>query len=185
MIRGPTIYYFKRHYSPGSFAIPNAAGTGAQVEWKLNEVVGYGEFTALFDSYRINKIVIKFIPEINQMNTGLAAGTAIVPLFYSAIDYDSGSAPTSAAEVQEYASCKAVPCNKPFTRVVVPRTASPIYRAGVTAAYMMNPARQWIDCGYVDVPHYGLVVWANPSVAANQFSYKIEVIAYLAFKNVR
>lgn len=180
----PQNYYFRRNFNCADIPL-NSSGVGGALSFSLNQLPNVTEFTQLFDQYRINKVVLKFLPVINQINVDANSNNMIVPFFYTVIDYDDGSAPTSGADLQQYASCKVVSANKPFTRVVIPRTSTPVYRSGVSAAYLSNNARQWIDCNYVDVPHYGVKYWGNPTYANNQIGYRVEGIMYIAFKNVR
>ena len=44
---------------------------------------------------------------------------------------------------------------QPRTFKIRPRIAIPVYRDNIGAAYIQQP-KQWIDCSYADVPHYGL-----------------------------
>jgi len=161
-------------------------GTGGGYYFRLNQLPNYAEFTALFDAYRINKVVMRFIPQYNQINTNTNVGAPVtVPLMYTVIDYDDVTSPTGGVDLQQYASCKTMAGNKPFTMVIVPKTATPVYRNNVASAYLQNNPRQWIDCTYPDVEHYGVRFFMNPSLVLAQFSYTVEATFYIAFKNVR
>lgn len=177
-------YFFKRmaNYSDLNFG---TLGQGGVITFSLDKLPSYSEFANLFDQYRINKVVVKFVPQVNQVMTGTAAASAIVPVIYTAIDTDGQNTPTSGTDIQQYATCREVSANKPFKRVLVPRCAAPVYQGGVSSGYLECPARQWLDVNYVSVTHYGLIYYANPAVAVGQFSYRIDVIYYIACKSTR
>ena len=184
MYKQPSGYTFRRNCFMGEIQSQTVPVVGGLV-FALEHLPNYTEFTTLFDQYRINKVVCKFIPTANQLNVNTAPNTVTVPQIYTVTDYDSATSPSTVNEMMEYATVKAVSSNKPFTRVLVPRTASPIFRSGVTAAYMQNPARQWIDCNYHDVPHYGIRYYLMPSLANYSFVYRVEAVFYFTCKSLR
>jgi len=176
-------YYFKRNAALMGIDF-TVAGNGGSYDFALNNVPNANEFIALFDHYYISKVVMRFFPQVNQMNTGTNSGLVTVPLLYTAIDYDSTAVPASGTVIQQYATCKAVSATRPFTRVIVPRIANSVYRAA-GGAFSVAAPRTWLDVAYTDVPHYGLVFFANPAIANGQFSYRVEATYYFACRATR
>lgn len=83
----------------------------------LSQVPNANEFTALYDSYRINKIVVKIIPKFNVTGTqnditnqdptdsGSVKNTQMIPRIHTAIDYNSSiPAPTTYTNAVQYVS---------------------------------------------------------------------------------
>jgi len=152
----------------------------------LSYVAGYAEFVAMFDSYRINKVVARFRPVFGQVNvnTSATASASQVPMVGVATDYDSvASNPTSMAIIREYDNATIVPATSKITRILVPRTAVPVYRDGVNWAYSLGARRLWLDCKNADIPHYGLV-WFKEAATAGCFQYEITYTYYVSFKGL-
>ena len=106
------------------------------------------------------------------------------PIVYAAIDYNNAAAPTSADEMKEYANVLTFPMYQPRTFKIRPRIAIPVYRDNIGAAYIQQP-KQWIDCSYADVPHYGLRVWVQSGQTRNAFRTNVECTYYLTFRNLK
>jgi len=159
-----------------------SSGTGYQ--FQLDQLPNYAEFTALFDAYRINCVVVRF----NAMNTVFKGETdennADTPTVYAAIDYNGASAPGSADEMKQYANVNVFPMYQARSFKIRPRLAIPVYRDGATSAYIQQP-RQWIDCNYADVPHYGLRVWIQAGQFRNAFKTTVECTYYMTFRNLK
>lgn len=154
-------------------------------QFQLSYVPNSAEFTALFDAYRINKVVVKFMPTGTQVLVNSASNPEEAPICHAVIDYNDANAPTSADELRQYANVRTFPINKPQTFVFRPRTATPVYRDGLSAAYLQNSPRLFIDCSYADVPHYGMKVWVQGGNTVQVYRTRIEVIYYFSFKNTK
>lgn len=180
------VWSFRRHATNDNLTF-TSVGTGGTLEFILNKVAGYAEFVAIFDAYRINKVVVKLRPVYTEVNINTSANTpaaTAVPMFGIATDYDSVSTnPTSMAIIREYDNALVVPATKPITRSCVPRTAFPVYRDGVNWAYAQGNRRMWLDCKNTDVPHYGMV-WFAEATINNTYRYEIEYIYYVSFKGL-
>jgi len=157
----------------------------AGYEFKLNDLPNYQEFTNLFDMYRINFVVMRFVPTATQVLVNSDANSEEAPLIYTAIDYNNADAPGSADVIKQYGNCRVNALNVPFTLKFRPRTATPVFRDGVSSAYLQNPARLWIDCSYADVPHYGVKVYVTSGNTRQVYRVRIELTYYLSFKNTK
>lgn len=171
----------------------------ASLSFRIDDLPQWPQFSALFDAYRINKVVVKVIPQalVNQpvkiggTDNNVLSGTGndtTLAFLGSVIDYDDNNLPTSQGQMMEYETYKAVPGSKTLKRVIVPAIASSVYKdTGTTIAYGQK-RKAWIDAAYGDVPHYGMKFYlqgdANPAHNICQI-YKIEVTAYISFKQTR
>lgn len=108
MLRQPTLHpivSFSRTIE-GLYDITNSGVTPALNAWNfsLNDIPGYTEFTALFQSYCIEQIEIWWRPEYTVLSDASALSTAVNVEFNSAIDLVDGTAPATVDTVLEYQS---------------------------------------------------------------------------------
>jgi len=162
----------------------SAPSTGFAYQFQLNQLPNYQEFTALFDAYRINCVVLRMTPMNTVFKGNTDANNENTPTVYAAIDYNNADSPTSADEMKQYANVLVFPMYQSRNFKIRPRLAIPVYRPGATAAYIQQP-KQWIDCNYADVPHYGLRVWVEAGQARNAFRTTIECTYYMTFRNLK
>lgn len=170
-------YHYKRSCLL-SWEVAGSTATSNAWTFKLDQVTNYTEFTALYDQYRINRIVARWVPRTTD--SGQGAGER--GNFYSVIDYDD-SATINVVEAQESQNVKRTVTTRSHIRSFVPAVLAPTYRVGVTSAY--GPKfKQWVDCAYPDVPHYGIKAavqnWDNLGI-----TYDLIVTFYMSFRNVR
>lgn len=176
-------YYFKRMCNLADINF-NTVGVGGLYVFKMSDVPNVAEFSALFDSYSLSKVVVKFKAAVNQLNTGSNASTLFVPDFFVAADYDSQTNPTSANDVRQYPNVKYCKANQDITYVLRPRVLTQVFRSAVTTGYMVNNSGVWLDFDQNDIPHYGLVYYASSAVATNQFGYHVEATYYFKCRGV-
>lgn len=110
---------------------------------------------ATFKQFRMKKIIVKIIPPSNQINVLQAAEpvfgtqtTAFNSRYYTAIDYVSATAPTSAQAIQQFDTCKSASVIKPMTRVVYPMINVPIVTVGgtgISGRTQMKASDTWFD----------------------------------------
>jgi len=175
-------FFFKRMVAVGDIHF-NTLGLGGQIVFKLSDLPSVADFTALFDSYALLKVVLKLKATVNQLNVGTNSASVFVPDFHCAIDYDS-SIPASADAIRQYSTAKYCKANQDLTMVFRPRVLTQVYRSAVSTGYMVNKSGVWLDLDQTDIPHYGFVYFANPAVANNQFSYHMEATYYFKCKGV-
>lgn len=190
---------YKRFAADSKFPIMRSNGITFctyNFEFKLSDVPNYTEFTALYDQYRIRKVVCRFIPKqsssmLMPYDASGSVGNTIIPRMWAAVDYDDSSALTSIDEIKQYSKAQAWPFTQKHSVVISPKVDKAIYNTAISTAY--GPAGGvWIDCGNPDVPHYGLKLIGELDAAtlpANEdgphFYQGVECLYYLEFKNVR
>jgi hypothetical protein len=145
-----------------------AADAGAVVNFTLDDVSSYSEFTALFDEYRITKA------EVCMFWTP-GSTPAQFPNVLSAIDYDGTTAPAAYTDVTQYSTFKITAFNTANTVAnwSVLRPGANLSTFTGNASPVRSP---WVDCSAPSQPHYGLVWWLgtfNTAVASGSLAYHV------------
>lgn len=178
----PKVHHFKRMDTAGTIA-GSALDVFGGISINLNaDIAGSAEFTALFDQYRINKVVLKFIPLANSSEVAGQATT----LFYSALDFNDDTPVASEAEIVEYSSCKITQGLRYHTRVWTPTTLDMLTDDTGATTYIGNPKiKQWISTSAPSVPHYGLKYFRPAQPAGQLVTYKLVKIVYFSCRSVK
>jgi hypothetical protein len=169
------------------------------MNFTMDSVPNYEEFTVLYDQYKIRKVKVALRPtrrvnaavyEITNWNsgtgivTGNTAATAEYPEVWSVLDYDDDTT-QPISELQQYQSLRITRAYSHHKRLLRPKFAQMIFEGLTSTAYGARTG--WIDCNNPDVLHYGFKYnFVNPNnTAAAVYVGTLEVTYYLAFKNVR
>lgn len=168
--------HFKSTRFFGTLTVTNA-GVGTSYYPTFHQLTDYTSYQALFDSYRINKMAIKFIPR-RTMNI-LGTGSFNKPTVVTALDYDGGLDPASLDEMLDFNSHKIHDGLQPWTRIFTP-AIKVTAEQGTTQKF-----KQWIDLANVDVPHYGLKLYADPHGTTTAYEVDIFYTTYFSLKQRR
>jgi len=147
--------------------------------YALQYLTAYGEFTALFDQYRIVRVETTFMPTITELGS---LGTFVNSYLLTAIDYDDANAYSSLNDAIQVATASITPLTKSVTRGFTPRVALAAY-SGAFTSYAQAPPGQWIDCASPGVQHYGLKC-AIPLTGSLQ-TWRVLHRYFLEFRRVR
>lgn len=189
-----SIYNFKRvaylenYFSVTSGSLPSASG----FFMTLSNLPDISDFQNLFDSYRVNKLVLTIIPKVSDYVaqvpttlTSVGGANAMMPTIHSAIDYDDSNAPTNFNQMVQYDIYRSTRGHREHTRVWVPKVE---LTAGATSG--LPKSYQWIDTDNIEVPHRGLKVWITPpaslgaSLGQATCYFDLKIKAYMSFKHV-
>lgn len=207
---GTRRHFFKQTYFPSATAFTKTGGgnysasngmlqgpTGtADMGFSLlilaADLPQFASFAALFDAYKISKVVVKFVPQTNSLTSSSNAAsppitvTAQQQFLTTVLDFDDATNPSSLSELMEYESYRQTPSYKMHKRVFRPKISQQVYKAsGTTIAYSQSGPK-WLDAAYSDVEHYGLKGYIpyNGGAIIQQF-WRVTVTAYISFKQVR
>lgn len=183
------IHYFTRFQDMGTITGLNAtANTYGVTYFDLVTVPGYSEFTAMYDFFKINAVVVRYIPASNvtfTTSTAAAEQTAHYSRFISVLDYNDRTVPTSVDNLRQYANCKVTPNNVTHRRYLHPK---PIFvvdedassGSSVGIGQLRSP---WISTASNNTEFYG-IKWAieHSTLSQDIPLYKIEVKLYMSFK---
>lgn len=176
---GQRKYLFKRYTGAlGTIIINNINPTFAGLNFSLNDLPNYTEFTALYDMYKINCVKLSFIPQMDINNSLTSVNNPMASArFFSAIDYNDATAPTAIDDLRQYQTCKMTPILRTHKRVIFkPKILD-------TSSYSISP---WISTASPSTNYYGLKIGVEPmsSTSSTTMTYTIEAIFYMTFKNV-
>lgn len=177
--RGQRLYLFKRFVRLNEITVDNINASYGAINFSLNDVPNYTEFTALYDMYKINCVKITFLP---QMTQSVSIGSVNNPIanarVFTAIDYNDGGQPTSIDELREYQSAKYTTVLRPHKRVIFkPKILD-------TSSYSLSP---WMSTAAPTTNYYGLKYAIEPmaSSTTTSMAFQVECKYYMSFKNVK
>ena len=162
----------------------------------LSDIPSYLEFTALFDAYRINKVVLKITPFCTSSTTQSTAANLgqVSCLLHSVVDRDDATLPTASStginELREYPAMKTTNMYANGGRAIkikyVPRIAMAAY-SGAFTSYARSKANQWLDCNSTTIQNYGIkgVFETIGNGTIQNMYFQIEAKYYLSFKEFR
>lgn len=180
------VHYFKRTvWLPEWYVATANTDTFATLNFRLNQLPNFSEFTSLYDQYKINGVKFELIPRYDT-NTQVGSAGIATPAHYSsqnwtAIDYDDTVTPTSMADILQYQNVKRTGSSRIMTRFIKPKFADTIFASGVISGY--RPQKGFIDCTYPNVEHYGVKFGFSSNPLA--LTYGLRMTFYIALKNVR
>ena len=170
---------FKRFCDYGELSISNTLPTFAAYNFSLSDLPNSTEFTSLYDMYKINCVVLRFIPQQTQsVSIGSINNPNASARFFSAIDYNDGAAPTSLDDLRQYQSCRMTPILRTHKRVVFkPKILD-------SNGFSISP---WMSTANPSTNYYGLKVAVEPmeSTTTTTMTYTIEAKIYATFKQVK
>ena len=154
------------------------------VAFRLADLPGASEFTALYDQYKVDKFCVHFVPWQSVSETGgVDPGTLL-----TAVDFDGGATGLTQSQFLEYESCQVTPIWQSKKVCVQPRAelnATDSNATVVSAA--VAPRSTWWDCSNTAIYHYGVRWGAVPDgvLTSNHFGYNIWMEVFLTFKATR
>ena len=152
----------------------------------FNQMPNASEFAVLFDQYKIMKVEWTYTPRFDSVALDASATPWTLPRFYSVIDKDDSSTPTSLNQLMQYGNMKSQVFNKPVKITYVPNVAAQVYGNLVSTGYAAK-ANQYIDMSNLDVNHFGHKVWINLNNTAMGANFKVDTMCRITFqcKNLR
>lgn len=172
---------FKR-VTQASTLFGNATGA---IEFRLNELPNYTEFTNLFDKYRIKGVSIALVPRVTSYDANPNATLVAQPMIHTAVDYNDSTAPANSVELMQYDTYKCTVGSQIHRRYFSPRVSNTVFRTALSSAYSMGSNKQWLDCttGGADLPHFCLKwVIDNASLETSFLVYKTFYLEFLGTK---
>jgi len=153
---------------------------------KASLINDISSLVAVYDQYRINYVTVTFIPKYNMMGvTNAGGGRPMSALFGSCIDYDTGTAPTSMAQIADYNNFKFTRGLSIHKRTFKPRpqTTYLVGATNVSSPFMTTTNNPWIDCNQPDVDHYGMR-WVVEDTDVESVVYDCMIKINISFKNI-
>lgn len=180
--RALNVHHFKRTFTLGQIGA-NVANVFGGYTFNINQLPNATEFTNLFDMYRINKIVVRFVPSQNSSDVA-PAGSSFIPNFHTVLDYNDATAPASLNEMYQYQNWRMSRGTGIHRRVFTP--ASIDYVNATAGANAGNPTwKQWISTSSPTIEHYALKYGVEAAAGVNEIVWTPYVTMYLSCKSVK
>jgi len=163
-LSGSTSYGLTTNFQLSNVVLKIGASTTTQA------VPSAGEFTALFDQWRIKQVKVRVGFSNTVSNTG--STTTSVPPIYMAEDMDGSAGTTSLAEIQQKQGVKMYQLgpngagDNYRSMIVKPRPANAVYQGGVFTGYSEITKNLWLDCAYPAIENYGFRLYWDPDYTA-------------------
>jgi hypothetical protein len=160
--------------------------------FQLRDLPNITDFTTLFDSYMIDKVLIQFklidnpdaaYPTNGSDTSSVISKTNFFPTIWYAPDNDDNNNVTL-AQIKEFERVKhkVLYPNRETNILLRPTTLSQLYRSTTTTGYAENHKRQWLDLANTDIPHYGFKAVIDFEGLAPVGTYRIKINAKYFFK---
>lgn len=165
----------------GPVSVPAGGPTFLQaVNFQLGQVGGnLGPFTALYDQYRIAKVVYQLIPKFNMSDVNTTVGGGNLPMIATCLDYDDSNTPANFGEIIQRQNAK-LHRSKIITRVLKPCANFVVDATTGALAVKQSP---WLDITNISVPHYGVKLGITSTGV--DMDFEVVVKYYLQFRQVR
>jgi len=156
----------------------------------LSNCLDYADYVAIFDQYRINKVTVTFEPRQTTViqrpfddttNPGIGG---ITPHIVTVLDRDTGTVPYDYQSTIMKRPMKETLCTKRVRWSFKPNRLVPVYRS-TTDAYKIDTSNEWLDCTYVNVPHFGIQYVMEASSPEYAYVYEVRTKYSVSFKNRR
>lgn len=152
------------------------------IEFKLNQLPAFAEFTALFDMYKIYKVECEFIPKYNVADFSSGGTSYGLPTLYIVEDRNSVASPASINTLMEFASCKKARFDRP-----VKYTCWPTIHVSQSDGDVIDMAQKDLYCNSQNpgIPHRGLIYGCDLPLGTETFRYDLVFKFFMKFKDVK
>ncbi len=140
------------------------------------------KFQALFDVYKIRKIVLEMVPVStnNPTNNEGATPQLFAPKIVWAKDYDDDTTPTSIENLLNRAGSYLTSFNKRRELSLSPTTAVPIYDGSLSYGYKQD-RNFWLDCNDPNIKYYGIKL-ALQGAPNQRITFHLRTKYFMSFK---
>jgi len=166
-------------YTPYTITNNNlGAGLGSvfNLNFSMNNTNNIADFTALYDSYKVNKLFFKLIPWINSADiSGLDSliNPGWLPMVLMVHDFDDGSAPTYTDLLQNN--------NLKVTKYgpIIKESFEPRYNSSLQN---LPSNKSWLDMSTLTTVHYGIKGFISDANVGTATLYWVIVEAEVEFR---
>lgn len=167
------IYTFERSLAPTVISSSTVTPNFQSYSFQLNDFPNFGEFTSLFDQYRLERVLIRIIPHSTIGSTADPVDGYLAVV----VDYDDATNPSSIDAMMEYQNSTIVPATQEFQTSIVPRAAVAAYSGAFTS--YANVGRQWCDVASPAIQHYGFKIGIAQTSSVRKWSvYRKYTLAF-------
>jgi len=145
----------------------------------LSDVTDYSRLTALYDQYRISRIIIHMVP---MTSVPFPASIFSTSDLFVAVDFDDANSPASASALLAYDTVRHVSAGRAFNSSFTPHLALAAYNGAFTGYTSTAPT--WLDCASASIQHYGVKVGATQSTSTNLTGWRFWAEYEIAFRKI-
>lgn len=178
----------------GIFSNSSLSQTTGALSFQLQDMPDHALYTSMFDQYRFNKVVVKFIPTMTTVVNRPYDDTTTISVvdgcrLAAVIDRDDDATPSTADGYEKTLhrqGSRSVSAGQPMTITLIPTRLAMVYRTATTTGYKVdNNYKEFNDCAQHDIRHFGVKYALQPYAPANCFQYRVQLTYYLSFKDRR
>lgn len=150
----------------------------------LNQLEAPGDFTQLFQQYKITGVKATFLYQVTDAPTN---GGSVMPTILYAVDGDDAFPPTySQLRQKQNVKQKILTANKPFSIYYKPKISGTLTAGGVNTSNSLV-TKGWINSAVANADHYGLKFGINNMYSTTSVNTQLEIkfTYYLAMKDVQ
>lgn len=176
-----------------TFQNDTIADTRIGLQFSMNTAVDFGLFTAIFDQYRITKVVVHFVPVKTEVvtrpydDTTTPNANGDTPMLAYVIDRDDAT--TGGDGFDEIRNRQGVIIKKmtsPHSVTFTPSRLRSVYQSPTTTGYVIDTDKYaWLDCATNSIPHYGLKIMGQTASPAGAFRMRYWTTYHLQFRSRR
>jgi len=156
--------------------------------FSLQDLDQVTSFTAVFDQYRIDRVVMQVKSRNSTPNFNISStANATPPQTFWVVDRDDSAPFTTLAQARQYDNVQEATCADNVEIDLQPSVTPAVYASGAFSGYAIVRTGMWLDCNNVSIPHYG-VKWAISEIsvaATDTYYWDVFFYYYVSFRNVR
>jgi len=157
----------------------------------LEDLPNFGEYSAMFDSYKLKKVTVKILPLCNSVNTGDASSATDTGAYiHHNTDYNDGvyyaASVAGVADMQQDKGYKLRQGFKTISKTYAPKLKSDVY--ALAGAAETGIQSMWLTTTNMKVPHFGskyILEVFNNTVTSQVFRFKLLCSYYVDLKGSR
>jgi hypothetical protein len=158
------VYTFCETTAVADLVQSNAGDVLLGYDFRLANLTNTASYSAIFDSYRIDKIEMEFLPQFNAIPP---SGTAIGPVLYVAVDYDDAVAAGSSIVMDQYSNLQVFSATEPAYVSFKPAIATGVWDGSSSTLVPAGTSQApWLDIGSTSIVHYAVKVCVTANAAA-------------------
>lgn len=173
--------------APAQMIQSGSTAVHVALAFQLSDIGNVSSLAALFDQYRIEKVLLRFKSRNNAVfvaNTASPNGG--VPNGYIVRDLDDSTALTNMSDYLQYDTCETFNGEEDVVIGLVPACTPAVFSGGAFSGYSIKPG-MWLDIANTSIPHYGVKVGLGALTLSTTSAWTWEVTAeyIVSFKNAR
>jgi hypothetical protein len=170
---------------PTTHLLTSTVSASGLYSWQftLNDLPDVSNYSAIWDSYRFDKITACIQPatQISFPSTTISHAPLV-----TCIDYDDAAIPTTYGQILAHGTSMIHDPNAGVVRrSFIPHCAVGVADTSLSYANKSMAKHKWIDMSTTGVTHYGFKAVVKQAVSTNVFQYYIYFIFDISFKSTR